>query len=133
MEQERRRHPRYCQKGIELAVARPGIKGILSVKPTVECLDFSLTGLNFASDQAFQANETVIIDLCVFGLRADELRASVICTEELDSGMFCNRVRFCFEEKSMQKPEISRILLQIEDRLRIESEFPMESGSANRA
>ena len=76
MEQERRRHPRYCQKGIELAVARPGIKGILSVKPTVECLDFSLTGLNFASDQAFQANETVIIDLCVFGLRADELRAS---------------------------------------------------------
>lgn len=133
MEHERRRHTRYTQTELELSVARPGIKGILSVKPTVECLDFSLTGLQFGSDQPFRIGEKVIMDLAVFDLRADELLASIVSTEKLDSGLWCNRVRFCFEDKSMQKPEISRQLLRIEDRLRIAAEFPMEPCRAKRA
>ena len=127
MEQERRRHARYSQSDLELEVARPGIKGILSVNPSAECLDFSLTGLQFGSDQPFRQGEKVIVDLRVYDLRADELRASVVSSEKKDNGMWCTRLRFCFEDKSMQKPEISHSLLKIEDRLRIATEFPMSS------
>lgn len=127
MEQERRRHARYNDVDIELAIARPGLKGILSVNPAVECLNFSLTGLQFGSDQEFKEGEKLILDLRVYDLIADELKGCVVNCEQHDDGLWCTCVRFCFEEKSMQKPHISHTLLKIEDRLRIATEYPVTS------
>lgn len=133
MEQERRRHTRYEQNELELSVARPGIKGILSVNPTCECLNFSLTGLQFGSEQVFKIGERLILDLRVFDVMAEELRARVVNCESNDDGMYCTCVRFCFEEKSMQRDDINHALLRIEDRLRICNEYPLSAPIAGQS
>ncbi|MCB1693460.1 MAG: PilZ domain-containing protein [Pseudomonadales bacterium] len=124
MEKERRRHRRYQRSDLELDVARPGIKGILSINPTSECLDFSLAGLQFSSPKQFSKGEKLILDLRVYEIHIRELKAQVITSKARAKGLFCTGVRFCFEEKSMQRPEISHALLQIEDKLRSAQEYP---------
>lgn len=116
---------------MHLDVARPGIKGILQINPTSECLDFSLAGLNFGSSQQFRRGERLIIDLRVYDIEVHELRAEVITSQRRDNGLYCTGVRFCFEEKSMQKPEISHALLKIEDKLRVANEYPLSTNPAD--
>ncbi len=128
MDIDRRRHARYERADLELSVARPGIKGMLSLKPTSECLNFSLAGLQFGSDKMFNKGEHLILDLRVYDIEADELLAEVVNTVSHDDGTFCTGVRFCFEEKRMQRSAISHALLQIENRLRLAEEFPATSS-----
>jgi len=124
MKIERRRHPRYEGADLAVDVARPGIKGILEVHPNSECLNFSLGGLRFGSNQQFQEGEPLIVDLRVHEIEIAELHAQVVACTPHDGGMYCTGVRFCFEDKNMQRPEVSRALLQIEDKLRVAQEFP---------
>lgn len=124
MDSERRRHARYQKADLSLDVARPGIKGILSLNPTGECLNFSLAGLNFGSSQAFQLGERLVLDLSVYDISVSELKAEVVNTTKREKDLYCTGVRFCFEEKAMQKPEISHALLQIEDKLRVAEQYP---------
>ena len=122
--EERRRHARYKRADLALNVARPGIKGILNVSPFSECLDFGIAGLQFGSTEEFQVGERLIVDLRVFELEVRELNAEVVSCEQKADRMFCTNVRFCFELKRMQRPEISRVLLRIEDRLRMVQQYP---------
>ena len=124
MTEERRRHARYHQADLSLGVARPGIKGILKVSPSSECLDFGIAGLKFGSTEQFREGERLILDLRVFELEARELIAEVVSSEPKVDNVFCTSVRFCFELKRMQRPEISRVLLRIEDKLRTAEQYP---------
>jgi hypothetical protein len=130
MERDRRRHARYERADLVLEVAHTGIKGILTVNPHTECMNFSLAGLQFGSSERFKRGDRLILDLRVQNLEADELRAEVISSQERQTGEFCTGVRFCFEEKPMQRPEISHVLLQIEDKLRLVQEFPLLTRDA---
>jgi hypothetical protein len=107
-----------------LDVARPGIKGILSINPDCDCMNFSLAGLQFGSQKEFKKGEKIILDISVSGVVINEMIGQVMTVQEIDDCKFCIGVRFCFEEKSMQHPEISRALLQIEDKLRLAEEYP---------
>ncbi|XOV88823.1 MAG: hypothetical protein ACFHX7_02815 [Pseudomonadota bacterium] len=124
MDKERRRHARYERADLELSVARPGIKGMLSLNPTSECLNFSLAGLQFGCNKLFQPGERLILDLRVYDIEADELLAEVVNAASHEDGTYCICVRFCFEEKRMQRASINHALLQIEDRLRLAEAFP---------
>lgn len=109
---------------LELKVARRGIVGFLKLNPTADCLDYSQTGLQFGSDQAFKTDEKLVLDLTVRDLELDEINAVVVECEQMDNGLYCTRVKFCFLEQHMKNPRIMLSLLQIEDRLRIEREYP---------
>lgn len=124
METDRRRHARYERANLELDVARPGIKGILTLNPNSECMDFGLAGLRFGSNEQFRIGEHLILDLRVYGVVVNELQAEVISCIPQSGGMYCTGVRFCFELKTMQRPEISHALLHIEDKLRAVQEYP---------
>jgi hypothetical protein len=124
---DRRKHTRYDQMNLELSVSRRGIAGFLRLNPTADCLDFSLSGLQFGSNQAFNVDDKLVIDIRVRDIEANELNAVVVEAEELKPGFYCTRVRFCFLERHMKNPRIMHALLQIEDRLRVEHEFPQYS------
>lgn len=124
MIQERRRHTRYNQADLALNVTRPGIKGILRVTPFSECLDFGIAGLEFGSTEQFRHGERLVMDLRVYELEVRELIAQVVSCQSKGEAMFCTNARFCLELKSMQRPEINRILLRIEDRLRMAQQYP---------
>lgn len=109
---------------LELTVARRGIVGFLRLNPTADCLDYSQTGLQFGSNQEFKIDEKLVLDLRVRDMELDEINAIVLECEQLDNGLYCTRVKFCFLEKHMRNPRIMHALLQIEDRLRIEREYP---------
>ncbi|MFT7245891.1 MAG: hypothetical protein ACI82A_003262 [Candidatus Azotimanducaceae bacterium] len=109
---------------LELTVARRGIVGFLRLNPTADCLDYSQTGLRFGSDQEFKVDEKLVLDLRVRDMELDEINAVVLECEQQHDGLYCTRVKFCFLEKHMKKPRIMHALLQIEDRLRIEREYP---------
>jgi hypothetical protein len=122
--EERRRHSRYSRTDLAIDIARPGLRGILSVSPLVECFNFSRTGLKFGSDRSFRIGEKLILDLRVFDIQVHEVCAEVVTSERLESGGWCCGVRFCFEDKNMQRPEVHHALLQIEAKLRAADEFP---------
>ncbi len=124
MDEERRRHPRYPKGSLELKVARPGIKGILTLNPDAECLNFSGTGLQFESDRRFKVGERLVVDLSVFDVALHEINAIVMSVKEEADGIRCCGVRFCLEDRPMQKPKIMHALLQIEDKLRTTEAFP---------
>lgn len=130
MEHDRRRHIRYRKADLEVDVAKPGIKGMLTISPSSQCLDFCLAGLRFESDQAFEPGETLFLDLRVYGVAVREIKARVISCVPHERH-YCVGVRFCFEEKSMQRPEISHGLLHIEDRLRTAQAFPINVPASN--
>ena len=121
---ERRRHVRYDELDLELRVSRRGIVGFLRLNPTADCLDFSLSGLHFGSDKAFKVDEKLVLDLKVRDLELSEINAVVVACEQTEPAAFCTRVRFCFEEKRMQDHKIKNILLQIADRLRVQTQYP---------
>ena len=123
-ESERRRHPRYPKGALELKVARPGIKGILTLNPEAECLNFSRSGLQFESDRPFKVGERLVGDLNVLDVAFNELYAIVMSVKEDADGLLCCGIRFCMEERRMQKPKIMHALLQIEDKLRATHAFP---------
>ena len=124
MDEERRRHPRYPKGSIELKVAPPGIKGILTLNPDAECLNFSRTGLQFESDRRFKEGERLVVDLSVFDVALHEINAIVMSVKEEADGIRCCGVRFCLEDRPMRKPKIMHALLQIEDKLRTTEAFP---------
>ena len=74
--------------------------------------------------QEFKIDEKLVLDLRVRDMELDEINAVVLECEQLDNGLYCTRVKFCFLEKHMRNPRIMHALLQIEDRLRIEREYP---------
>ena len=123
-ETERRRNGRYGEVDLVLDVARPGIKGILRVTPSSECLDFGIAGLQFGSAEPFQQGERLVLDIRVNDVELRELVAQVVSSQQKEDDMYCTGVRFCFELKSMQTPKISRALLQIEDKLRVAQQYP---------
>jgi PilZ domain len=124
MSDERRHHERYDNEQLVLNVARPGIKGFLRLNPTAECLDFSLAGLQFASEQVMQPGEALVLDLCVYDIELMEIYGEVVSCTQLDNGLWCCGVKFCLEDKRMKRPGIRHRLLQIEDKLRTLSQFP---------
>ena len=120
---ERRKHQRYDQMSLELSVARRGIAGFLRLNPSVNCLDFSLSGLQFGSDQPFKIDEKLVIDLRVRDIEIHELSVVVVENEEIESNFYCTRVRFCFQDRHMKNPKVMHALLQIEARLRVEQQY----------
>lgn len=124
MQEERRKHTRYAELDLEINVARRGIAGFLKLNPTAECLDFSLSGLQFGCDQPFKIDEKVVIDVRVRDLEINEINAVVVECERLDSGLYCTRLRFCFQDRRMKNPRIMLTLLKIVDCLRLEKQFP---------
>ena len=124
MHTEKRKHTRYSQAGLSINVARPGITGFLKLNPTSECLDFSLSGIQFGSNQPFRVSEKLVLDMIVRDVEISEIPVVVVNSTEEDKGTFCTSVKFCFDTSRMQKPEIMHCLLQIEDQLRVANEFP---------
>lgn len=124
MQEERRKHTRYDELDLELNVARRGIAGFLRLNPTAECLDFSRSGLQFGCNQPFKMDEKVVVDVRVRNLEMNEINAVVVECKRLDSGLYCTRLRFCFQDRRMKNPRIMLTLLKIEDSLRLEKEFP---------
>jgi hypothetical protein len=124
MSDERRHHERYNNEQLILNVARPGIKGFLKVNPCAECMDFSLTGLQFSCEQPMVTGEALVLDLCVSDIELNEIYGEVVSCKQENDGSWCCGVSFSFADKRMQKPEIKHSLLMIEDKLRSINEFP---------
>ncbi len=125
---ERPKYERYNNEQLVLHVAHPGIKGILKLNPTAECLDFSRTGLKFASNQPLKINANVVLDLLIFDIELDEIRGEIISHKPLDNGQCCHGVSFC--DKRMSSPDIAQKLLLIEDRLRTAQQYPIASTNS---
>ncbi len=124
MSEERRYNERYNNQQLVLNIARPGIKGILRLNPTADCLNFSLGGLQFASKQVMRVGEPLVLDLCVHDIELTEIYGEVVsCVKEGGSMWFC-RVSFCLNDKRMQEREITHCLLKIEDKLRNFNKYP---------
>lgn len=123
---ERRKNTRYHELAVELSVARRGIVGFLRLNPTADCIDYSLSGLQFCTNQPFKVDEKLVLDLCVRDIEAKELNAVVIECEPMEGqpGKYCTRVRFCFMERRMKNPRIMHALLAIEERLRVARQYP---------
>ena len=109
---------------LTLNVARSGLAGFLRLSPTASCLDFSVSGLQFGSNQRFKNDEKLRIDLRVNDVQVREVNAVVVGCEEKEPGMYCTRVRFCFLERRMKNPRIMHDLLAIEERLRVAEQYP---------
>lgn len=122
--EERRKYQRYDRSDLVINVARPGLAGVLGFNPRGKCLNFSLEGLQFGSQQPFQAGEKVILDLCVADITLKELNGMVVKSQQEDDGSWCTGVRLCFDQRRMQDPHITRKLLQIEDKLRCAQIYP---------
>ncbi|MBV1879137.1 MAG: PilZ domain-containing protein [Pseudomonadales bacterium] len=129
MQQEKRKHIRYSGKCIfdllEISVSRPGIREFLKLSPTVQCLDFSLSGLQISSDQHFYIGQKLIIDFLLRDIELIEISAVVITCNEGEPGKFSVGSRFCFSSPRMQDPIVKHALLQIEARCKAADEFPI--------
>tara|TARA_R110002072_G_scaffold64_9_gene414 strand:- start:3931 stop:4329 length:399 start_codon:yes stop_codon:yes gene_type:complete len=124
MQEERRKHTRYDELDLELNVARRGIAGFLKLNPTADCLDFSLSGLQFGCSQPYKIDEKLVLDLKVRDLELNEVNAVVVESELIEPGLYCIRVKFCFQDRHMKNPRIMLALLKIEDSLRVEKLYP---------
>jgi hypothetical protein len=123
-QEERRKHHRYERADLLVTIARPGIAGFLRINPRGKCLNFSLAGLQFGSDQPFQPGDNVVLDLNVADIHLRELNGIVVKSLADEDGNWCTGIRFCFNHKRMQSPLITRCLLQIEDKLRCAAIYP---------
>lgn len=122
--EEKRRYQRYANEQLSLEIARPGIQGIIRTNPTAECLNFSLTGLQFDCPQELKTGEKILIDIAVDDLALRELRAEIVSQQPIQDDHFCYGARFCLESPEMKKPDIHHVLLQIEDKLKVMQEYP---------
>ena len=121
--EEKRRYARYANQQIELEVARPGIKGMITTNPSVQCLNFSRMGLRFDSPQKLETGEKLLIDIAIDDIALRDIQAEVVFGQPGESGNWCYGTRFCLESSTMNKPEIHLGLLRIEDKLKSQSEF----------
>ena len=121
---EKRDHVRYSRSTLTLNVARPGIAGFLKLTPTSRCIDFSLSGLQFSSNQKFRMDEKLILDLIIGDVELYEASARVIQCDQEDGGTYYTRVKFTLDTGRMKKPEVMHALLKIEDCLRLATEYP---------
>ena len=121
---DQRKRIRYAHGLLTLNVARPGITGFLKLAPTSNCMNFSLSGIQFGTNQPFRHDEKLILDLVIGDIELYELNARVVIYGPEQQAPFCTRVEFDFATRRMQKPEVMHALLQIEDRLRLASEYP---------
>ncbi|MFT7133169.1 MAG: hypothetical protein ACI81O_001881 [Cyclobacteriaceae bacterium] len=127
---ERRKFQRYDRSDLIINVARPGLAGFLAFNTPSECLNFSLAGLQFGCQQSFQPGEKVILDLCVADIMLKELNGVVVKSREEDDGSWCTGVKLCFNQRRMQRPHITRKLLQIEDKLRCAQAYPYPASDS---
>ena len=118
MTDEKRRYPRYSNHYLSLSVARPGIRGIIRTNPSAECMNFSLTGLQFDSPEQLTPGEKLLLDIEVGDVELHELHGEIVSSIETDGGNWCHGVRFCLEDAQMKKNEIHHALLLIEDKLK---------------
>ncbi len=121
---ERRCHQRYNNKQLALNVAQPGIKGFLRLNPTVECLNFSLTGLQFVSRKRIRPGSPLILDLCVDDIELLEFYGEVVSCQAEGDEYWRIGVRFRLDDKRMRSRKIAMKLLKIEDRLRAFTNYP---------
>lgn len=128
MSDDSRLHSNYTRDDVAIDVARPGIRGILSVNPDTHCFNIDRSGLRFGCTKDFQPGERLILDLRAFNIEANELSAVVTDHEQLADGTWCCEARFCFEDRHMKEPEVFHALLQIEDRLRANDQYPWGSS-----
>ncbi len=119
MTEEKRRYTRFENRSLSVAVARPGIRGIIRTNPTAECLNFSRTGLQFDCRQELNEGEKLVIDIAVDDLCLNELRAEVVSKLQTATGDWCHGARFCLEE--IKKDDVFHGLLMIEARLKTEA------------
>lgn len=124
MREEKRHQDRYAIEQLVLSVARPGIKGFFRPNPKIECRNFSLSGLQFASQQPMKPGERLVLDLRYFDINLTEIYGEVVSCDQSGTGSWRCGLRFCFDDKRMQKREISHRLLKIEDKLRSLTEYP---------
>lgn len=96
---------------------------MLRLDSAVECLNFSRSGLRFESEKPFQVDERVVLDLRIFGIDIKELCGMISNVQQHEDRYTCG-VRFCFEDKHMQKNEVMRTLLQIESNLKSYEDYP---------
>lgn len=124
MKEEKRHQDRYAIEQLVLSVARPGIKSFFRPNPRTRCRNFSLSGLQFASHQPLKKGETLILDLRYFELNLTEIYGEVVSCQPNESGTWNCGLKFCLDDKRMQKREISHSLLMIEDKIRSLTEYP---------
>lgn len=128
MPDDTRRHANYTRDDVTVDVARPGIRGMLSVNPHTHCFNIDRSGLRFSCTKDFQPGERLVLDVRAFSIEAHELSAVVTDREELDDGTWCCVARFCFEERHMKNPTVFHALLQIEQKLQSNDEYPWASA-----
>lgn len=121
--EERRRHERYDNQNLSLSVHRPGIAGILRLNPTAECLNFSLNGLQFGSEQRMKVGEKLVIDIAVADIEVTEIPCEVRSCKEEDDGWCCG-IQFDLGDKRIHQRNVMHCLLKIEDRLRSYRDYP---------
>jgi hypothetical protein len=124
MREERRQNKRYANPALNVDIARPGFTGMIKDNPTAECVNFSLSGVQFDCVQKLKANEKLLIDIELDDIALQELVAEVISYLELEDGTWCYGARFCHESVEMKKSEVQHGLLRIEDKLKSWQEFP---------
>lgn len=134
---------RFMPTDLRVEVAWPGLMGCLRAAPRVDCEAFSPTSLQFTGPLGFKSGAKLILDLDLADIHLMELNAIVISSLQINDPHFTDphfsdahfsdphftdahfidaqwrtRVQFCFGSKRMQRADISRNLLQIEDCLR---------------
>jgi hypothetical protein len=124
MTEEKRHQDRYAIEQLVLSVARPGFKSFFQPNPETECRNFSLSGIQFASTQPMKPGEVLVVDLRYFEIDLTEIYCEVVHCQKEKSGLWNSGVKFCFEDKRMQKREISHCLLMIQDKLRSLTNYP---------
>ena len=116
MSDEKRRYERFVNRSLSVAVARPGLRGIIRTNPSAECLNFSRTGLQFDCHQELRTGEKLVIDIEVDGISLNDLKAVVISKVQTESGDWCHGARFSLED--VRKDRVFHSLIMIEDRLK---------------
>lgn len=116
MTEEKRRYERFENHSLNVAVSRPGIRGLIRTNPTADCLNFSRTGLQFDCPQKLEPGENLLIDIEVDDIDIHDIKAEVVTRKETSSGDYCHGVRFCLED--VKRDDVFRALLLIEDKLK---------------
>jgi len=118
------RYSRHLPSDLTLRVARRGFIGLLILSPNSACVEFSLSGLKFQSDQSFKINQKLVIDLCLHNIDAKEINAVVLNCAPDGANSYCTEVKFCFESKHMRHKRVEQVLRMIEDKFRLAEQFP---------
>lgn len=116
-DEDRRQHPRVPVSDLRVAVHRRGWRGVLGRPPAIECIDFSLGGLQIETNQPFAVGERVVIDLRFREVCMEEINGMVVRVVDRD-GEDRYGVEFCFESRFMRTPRVSDCLRRIESYLR---------------